>query len=97
MVRPCSSAKRCSVPPKRKWVYVQRPAIYEMAGCECGNNDPDWSEYEKHLWCQVCQTDFVPKHIGIFSGPIGVHACAMLGIVFDRVNLETGLIEEFKP
>jgi hypothetical protein len=80
---------------KRTWIYTQRPAVYEMAGCDCGNQDPDWSEFEKHLWCATCKKDFIPAHVGIFDGPIPVNCCAMLGIKFDRFNLETQQIEPF--
>jgi hypothetical protein len=80
---------------KRTWVYVQRAAQYEVAGCSCGNLDPDWSEYKDRLWCSACQIDFQPEHWGVFDGPICVGACAMLGICFDRFNLETQQIERF--
>jgi len=80
---------------KRTWVYVQRPAEYEIAGCDCGNLDPDWSEYKGHLWCEKCQKDFKPSHNGIFDGPICVQATLHLGMSFDRFNLETKQIERF--
>lgn len=79
----------------RTHVYVQRPRIYEIAPCACGNADPDWSEFEKHLWCQKCEIDFIPEHDGIFGGPIPVETCGMLGISFDRYNLETKQVEPF--
>jgi len=82
--------------PKRKWVYVQRPGSYEIAGCKCGNADPDWSEFEKHLWCPACQIDFIPEHGGVFDGPIPVAAAQLLGMSFDRFNLETQQIEPFE-
>jgi hypothetical protein len=72
---------------KRSWCYVQRPRIYEIAPCACGNADPDWSEFEGHLWCPACKIDFIPKHGGIFDGPVGVMAMDMLGIYFDRIDL----------
>jgi hypothetical protein len=78
---------------KRTHVYVQRPKEYEIAGCECGNQDPDWSEFQGHLWCAECKKDFIPAHGGIFDGPIPVNAAAMLGIDLRRLNLETGEIE----
>jgi hypothetical protein len=79
---------------KRTYVYVQRPAEYEMAGCECGNDDPDWSEFKGHLWCPKCQKDFVPQHGGIFDGPIPVNAMRLIGIDLRSYNLITGMIEE---
>ena len=80
---------------KRTWIYTQRPAVYEIAGCPCGNQDPDWSEFEKHLWCAICKKDFIPTSIGIFDGPVPINACAAMGIRFDRFNLETQQIEPF--
>lgn len=81
---------------KRTWVYVQRPATYEIAGCECGNEDPDWSEFKGHLWCAACEKDFAPVHGGVFDGPIPLHTSQMLGMRFDRFNLETQQIEPFQ-
>lgn len=78
---------------KRTHVYVMRPRAYEVAGCPCGNNDPDWSEYKKHLWCQKCGNDFIPEHNGIFDGPVGLGLCEVLGIDLRRMNLETQEIE----
>jgi len=78
---------------KRTWVYVQRPREYEIAGCSCGNEDPDWSEFKGHLWCAACQKDFIPAHNGSFDGPIPVHSCALMGIDLRRFNLETPRLE----
>lgn len=80
---------------KRTWCYVQPPATYEMAGCACGDMDPQWSEFAKHLWCDRCKIDFIPKHAGIFDGPIPVTVSIMLGISFDRVDLATNKVEVF--
>lgn len=79
---------------KRTWVYVMRPAEYGIAGHSCGNNDPDWSEYQKHLWCAPCAVDFIPEHSGMFDGPIGIEVSALLGISYDRYNIQTGQIEK---
>ena len=79
---------------RRTHVYVQRPNVYEISGCcKCGNSDPDWSEYKGYLWCQNCQIDFKPDRDGVFGGPICCSACEMIGIYFDRINLETGQLE----
>jgi hypothetical protein len=78
---------------KRKAVYVQRPRDYEMSSCpQCGNEDPDWSEYQKHLWCEHCQIDFIPKCAGIFDGPIPVEGAKLMGIDLRMIDLETGKI-----
>jgi hypothetical protein len=79
----------------RDWVYVQRPREFDMAPCVCGNADPDWSEFAKHLWCQKCQKDFIPEHYGVLDGPVLLKACELLGIRFDRMILATGEIEVF--
>lgn len=81
---------------RRTWHYLQSPIVYEMAACACGNADTQWSEYAKHLWCSRCCIDFVPEHAGIFDGPIPVNLCAMMGISFDRMNMETGKVEPFE-
>jgi len=80
---------------KRTWCYVQPPATYEIAPCACGNGDTQWSEFSGRLWCDKCQIDFVPQHNGIFDGPIPVATCGLLGISFDRLNLETSQVEPF--
>src|SRR5205807_228583 len=74
---------------KRTWVYWQRPAVYGMAPCPCGNDDPDWSEFKGHLWCSKCEKDFIPEHGGVFDGPIPINAAHLLGLCFARINLET--------
>ena len=81
---------------KRTWCYIQSPATYEMAPCACGNEDTQWSEFRHHLWCANCQIDFIPEHDGIFGGPIPIGVASMLGISFDRINLETNEIERFE-
>lgn len=80
---------------KRKWCYVQQPASFDMAPCACGNAATEWSEFAKHLWCSKCQIDFVPEHAGIFDGPIPMTVARMLGMSFDRFNIETQQVEVF--
>lgn len=82
---------------KRTWCYVQKPADYDIAACDCGNEDTDWSEFERHIWCPKCERDFLPKHNGIFDSPIQVNVCRLIGISFDRVHLDTGKVELFNP
>lgn len=79
---------------KRTHVYIQHPKQFEITGCrECGNDDPEWSEYKDMLWCAKCQKDFTPEFWGILDGPVCVEVCELLGIYFDRVNLATNEIE----
>lgn len=80
---------------KRRWCYVQKPSVFELAPCECGNTDTQWSEFDKHIWCEKCQKDFIPEHGGIFDSPIAINTAALLGISFDRINLETNKVEKF--
>jgi hypothetical protein len=74
---------------KRWWCYTQYPRVYSIAPHKCGNNGV-WSEFKHHLWCARCKVDFVPKHWGIFDGPIPIGLCGLLGIRFDRYIIETG-------
>lgn len=80
---------------KRTTVYLSQPRDYEISGCECGNENTQWSEYEHHLWCDKCQKDFEPAHDGVFSGPIGVGSSRLLGVYFHRMNLKTNEVEAF--
>lgn len=66
-----------------------------MAPCACGNTQTQWSEFDRHLWCEVCQRDFIPSHAGIFDGPIAIQLAARLGINFDRFNMVTKKVEKF--
>lgn len=77
---------------RREWVYVQRPREYEIAGCECGNEDPDWSEFKRYLWCAACAKDFIPAHNGIFDGPIPMETARMIGIDLRQYSIATGEI-----
>jgi hypothetical protein len=80
---------------KRTWYYAQHPKEYGMSPCSCGNDEIQWSEYEKHLWCDRCKKDFEPEQAGVFDGPILPEVCGMIGIFFDRINLETNMFERF--
>jgi ribosomal protein S27E len=80
---------------RRTWCYARPPAAFEVAPCECGNEHTQWSEFERHLWCDVCKKDFVPAHGGVFSGPIPVKLAAMLGVTFDRIDLATGKLDRY--
>jgi hypothetical protein len=75
-------------PIRRTWVYCQPPGAYEVYCNLCGG-EVEWSEYEHLVWCWRCLKD-VPGSGGIFDGPIGVELCKILGISFDRIDLETG-------
>jgi hypothetical protein len=83
--------------PKRTWHYLASPASFEMAPCSCGNHATQWSEFAKHLWCAACEKDFIPEHNGIFDGPIPVKLALMMGMSFDRMNMEAGCVERYNP
>ena len=74
---------------KRTWIYCQSPEMYEISCDSCGGNNITWSEFEGMLWCFDCKID-TPGNEGIFDGPIPLEICKMLGISFDRIDLETG-------
>jgi len=67
-----------------------------MSPCSCGNTKTQWSEWKKHLWCDKCQKDFIPKDSGMFGGPIPVKVAEMMGISFDQFDIATGKIIKFK-
>lgn len=77
---------------KRTKVYILRPIEFEMSGCKCGNLDPDWSEFQHHLWCNKCNIDFIPEHFGVFDGPVLCSVCELMGIYFDQIDLTTNEI-----
>lgn len=80
---------------RRTWCYAQRPSSFEISPCSCGNHDTQWSEFVGHLWCDKCEKDFIPEHNGVFDGPIPVQTAALMGVRFDRVNLQTHKLERF--
>ena len=81
---------------RREWCYVQSPATYGIAGCSCGNENPEWSEFQGHLWCSCCNKDFIPEHNGIFDGPIAINVAQMVGISLDRYVIATGKTVKFE-
>jgi len=74
---------------KRTEIYCQNPNVYGIECNKCNGVNIDWSEYEKHIWCYDCEED-VPGTDGIFSGPIMIGVAEIIGICFDRINLESG-------
>lgn len=74
---------------KRKWAYVQNPKEYFIRCDLCESDNIAWSEYEGEIWCYDCEKDTRGTD-GVFMGPINVMAHKLLGICFDRYDLETG-------
>jgi len=76
---------------KRTHCYVQKPDVYDICCPICSSTNITWSEFEKHIWCYECEKDILLSiyHAGIFSGPIPVGVCEILGVVFDRINIVT--------
>ena len=82
---------------KRTHCYVQLPYEYDIFCPICGGENTQWSEFEKHIWCNDCGKDiFVPlNESGFFSGPIPIQISCMLGVSFDRYKLDTLEIIEY--
>lgn len=74
---------------KRTWVYVHKPATYEIHCDKCGGNNLEWSEWEGMVWCYDCEVD-TKSDGGVFAGPIAPMAMGILGISLDRIELATG-------
>jgi hypothetical protein len=60
---------------------------------KCSGTNIQWSEYEHKIWCYDCEID-TDGTKGIFDGPIGIQTCYLIGLTFDRINLETQQIEK---
>lgn len=80
---------------KREWVYTQPPLTYELCCNKNEEHEIEWSEYQGHIWCPLCEEDQYSSQEGIFSGPIPLGACEILGIRFDRFWLESEKVEIF--
>ena len=79
---------------KRTWYYVQEPSVYSMHCDKCEGHNITWSEFKHMIWCYDCEID-TEGFPGIFGGPIPLYISGLLGISFDRYNMETGKIEKF--
>lgn len=79
---------------KRTWHYVQKPAEYEIACDKCNGTNIDWSEFEHMIWCHDCKID-TRGNEGIFGGPIPVQLAGILGMSFDRYEMEKKEIHKF--
>lgn len=79
---------------KRTWVYCQNPKDYQMSCDKCGGTNIEWSEFEGHIFCYDCKID-TPGNKGIFDGPIPIHAAKILGMSFDRIDLQTHKLLKF--
>jgi hypothetical protein len=93
-------SKENTILSKRKWHYLLHPVAFDMRCDHCWDGDLGsdtgvniyWSEFEGMIWCYDCQIDTY-GFPGIFGGPIAIHAVYLMGLHFDRFNLETGEIE----
>ena len=74
---------------KRKWVYCQKPNEYGIRCDICNGNKVEWSEFIRKIWCYDCRKD-TRGTAGIFGAPIPVEIAALLGMSFDRIEIETG-------
>ena len=80
---------------KRTWAYIQPPIKFDYPPCDCGNMDTMWSEYKEHLWCPVCEKDFIPEYQGILDGPISLGCATLMGISFDRYEIPSMEVKRF--
>jgi hypothetical protein len=79
---------------KRAWVYIHKPAVYEMHCDKCGGGNLEWSEYECMVWCYDCEIDTCGDG-GVFAGPVALEVMEALGMSLDRLALATG--KRMKP
>lgn len=79
---------------KRTWYYCQSPVVFEMQCDKCEGQNITWSEFERMIWCYDCEID-TEGYKGIFDGPVPIHISGLIGMSFDRYNMETCEIEKF--
>jgi hypothetical protein len=79
---------------KRRYMYVQKPQEYEMSCDRCHGSNIQWSEWEGLIWCYDCKVD-TKGDGGVFDGPIPIQTAELLGLCFDRVDIENGKILKF--
>jgi len=77
------------------------PWMFDMRCDKCWGGDIsekgtniEWSEYAHLIWCYDCEID-TGGFPGIFDGPVPIQTCYLLGLSFDRYNLETNQIERY--
>lgn len=78
---------------KRTWHYCLEPVHFDMYCDKCEGTNITWSEYVHQIWCYDCEID-TEGFKGIFDGPIPAYCAELMGISFDRVDIETGKIEK---
>ena len=79
---------------KRKLMYCQKPATYEIHCDKCNGTNIEWSEFDHCIWCYDCNIDTEGTK-GIFDGPIPIHAAYILGMRFDQIVIKTGKVKIF--
>lgn len=84
----------------RTWFYIDKPNIFDVSPCDCGNVDTEWSEFQECIWCPICNKDFIPDSFGILESPVPMQVAKMMGITFTKYDLITKsyymLDEEFE-
>lgn len=83
---------------KRDWHYIYPPQAFECTCEKCGGTNLQWSEWKEHIWCNDCKIDFDPGNgitAGIFSGPIAMGVCSLLGLSFDKLLIKENKIQRF--
>lgn len=47
---------------KRTEHFIQDPIYFAITCRKCGSSNTQWSEYEGHIWCDVCNEDIELEH-----------------------------------
>ena len=79
---------------KRTWHYIQKPQEHDISCPVCESRNLAWSEFENCIWCYKCEKDY-DNYVSALSGPVPVRVALMLGISFDRYNMETKKVEKY--
>jgi hypothetical protein len=78
---------------KRKWHYVSKPQEFGIECDKCSGRNLAWSELDHKIWCYDCEIDTDGTN-GVFNGPIMWETTMLiLGVNFNRFNLETQQVE----
>ena len=78
----------------RTWHYMAKPNSFDIVCPICSSGELEWSEWEKHIWCNVCKLDLQPEYT-IFDGPIPIQLAEEIGFNFDIWDMEKKKILKF--
>ena len=82
---------------KRTWMYIFKPATYEISCDKCAGFNTVWSEFAGMIWCEDCKID-TRGNEGIFGGPIPLEIAMMMmgNNCFDRFYFKSKKIWKLK-